>query len=282
VFCPSCAAHVPLPEIPVDDRSSTVTERLHCPVCGTEFALNVAGTTEQAVVESDRPSATQAPRRVSTEEALLKRLSEEPPAHTPVGWVTSGIIFAAVLAISFGIFRLASKPDSYAPSHEPDSAMLLQKRLLYQPAIDSLNAILRANPNDTGAHLTLADDAYDAGYWAESVSEFQTYLRMKPRDADARVDYAYAIAQASGDLHRALGQIDSALTFNPNHLNALINAGILTTQTISDSNHAETLARAKGYFQRAKDIASKNDPAMASRIDTLLMEIDKTGERMAK
>lgn len=272
---------MPLPDSPI--------ERLRCPVCGIEITPPAISTSEPAVVASghaiQQPAPSdvpEVPRRLSTEEALIQRFDAEPPAKKPVGWITFGLIFAAVAAITFAIFRFTSKPDMYAPSHEPDTAMMMQKRLMFQPVIDSLHAVLKANPNDTNTHLSLADVAYDAGYWSESVSEFQTYLHLKPRDADARVDYSYAIAQATGDLNRALNQIDSALAFDPNHLNALINAGILTTQTISDSNHAEPLARARNYFQRAKAIASKNDPAMAKRIDTLLLEIDKTGERMAK
>ncbi|MDP4200948.1 MAG: tetratricopeptide repeat protein [Bacteroidota bacterium] len=273
VFCPSCAARVPLPDQPVD--------RIQCLNCGTEFSPNATSSGKEPVGESAVliPEPT---RRASTEEALLKRFVEEPPAHKPIPWTVFGVIVVAILALSYGIFRFTSKPDTYAPPTGVDTAEMVKRHLMFQPAIDSFRAVLKANPNDTSAHLGLADVAYDAGDWSESVSEFQTYLRMKPRDADARVDYAYAIAQSSGDLHRALNQIDSALLFNPNHLNALINAGILTTQTISDSNHAETLARARKYFQRAKELASKDNPAMAMRIDTLLSEIDKTGQRMAK
>ncbi len=94
------------------------------------------------------------------------------------------------------------------------------------------------------------------------------------------MDYSYAIAQDNGDLQTALAEIDSALVYQPDHLNALINAGIMTAQTVSDSNHANALARARGYFERARAVAEKTNPAVASRIDTLLHAIDSTGIRM--
>jgi tetratricopeptide (TPR) repeat protein len=196
--------------------------------------------------------------------------------------MTIAIVLIAIGAISFGILKYVSKPDVYAPPSAHDTTDMAQKRAVFQPIIDSIKLVLTKNPNDQDAILHLANVEYDAGDWNESVRNYQNYLAIKPRDADARVDYAYAIAQQTGDIEKSLTQIDSALAFDPDHLNALINAGILSAQMMSNGSHSEALKRSKSYFQRAKALALKKDPAMAGRIDTLLMEIDATGKRLAK
>ncbi len=256
---------------------------LRCPICGTEFKYEPEKTAESSVAESDNLSTGATERRLSTEEILLNRLKNEPPGKKPIPIQTIAILFVAVLAIAFGVFQITSRPDKYLPGHEEaDTTALAQKRLYFQHVIDSLQMQIVQNPSNVGNHLFLADAFYDAGEWSESKKEFVTYLAVKPDDADARVDYSYAIAQDNGDLNAAIAEIDTALKYHPDHLNALINAGIMTAQTVADSNHATALAKSKAYFERARAVAEKTKPEIARRIDTLIMEIDSTGLRMRK
>ncbi len=284
IYCPSCAARI----LESPPQPGTF---LRCNVCGTEFKFQPAQTPDAAIAESDRPATTAPPggapqpspiRRLSAEEILLDRLKEEPPKKKPLPKSTLILLFAAIAAVSVGIVRLTSKPDIYAPGAASDSSLVIQKELFFQHIIDSLHTALVTNPEDTSLHLSLADAFYDEGKWMQSMKEFEVYLGEKPADADARVDYAYTIAQANGNLNDALAQIDTALKFKPDHLNALINAGIMTAQTVNDTNHATALARARNYFVRARSVAEKTDPGIAQRIDTLIQEIDNTGKRMAK
>ena len=278
IYCPSCAARVNEASQPIPRPG----DRLRCPVCGTEFKYEPPQTPEAAVAGTDHPSTLSPTHRLSTEEILLERLKSEPPQKRPVRWSSVALIFAILGAVAFGVFSITSKPDKFAPGEEPDSTVVLQKRLFFQHIIDSLHTELAAHPTSADIHLSLADALYDDAKWDESVKEFQIYLASKPSDADARVDYAYAIAQANGNLNDALTEIDTALIYKPDHLNALINAGIMTAQTVSDSNHTTALARARNYFVRARAVAEKTAPGIAARIDTLIQEIDNTGKRMAK
>lgn len=255
---------------------------LRCPVCGTEFKYEPEKTAENSITEADSRASGSIHKRRSTDEILLERLEHEPPPKKPIPGRALGLLLAAIVIISFGIYKITSRPDTYAPGHEVDTTALLQKRMFFQHIIDSLQTEIAKDPYNVDLHLTLADADYDAGLWADSKKEFQIYLTAKPKDADARVDYSYAIAQDNGDLNDALTELDTALMYQPDHLNALINAGIMTAQTVSDTNHATALARAKGYFERAKEVAEKTNPGIARRIDTLIMEIDSTGLRMSK
>jgi tetratricopeptide (TPR) repeat protein len=272
IFCPSCAASVA--------ESAAPGTILRCPICGTEFKYEPEKTDESSVAESDNLSTGASERRLSTEEILLDRLKNEVPEKKPISIRTIAIIFVVVGAIAFGIFQMTSRPDKFLPGHEVDTTAVLQKRLFFQHIIDSLQMQIVQNPSNVGNHLLLADALYDAGEWSESKKEFLVYLAAKPDDADARVDYSYAIAQDNGDLNAAIAEIDTALHYHPDHLNALINAGIMTAQTVADSNHATALAKSKNYFERARAVAEKTNPEIARRIDTLIMEIDSTGLRM--
>ncbi len=244
-------------------------------MCGTEFKND-----PQSVAEDDALLQKSA-NRLSTEETLLERFKATPSPRNRIPWQTIAIVLAAIFAISYGVFRISSKPDVYAPGHAIDSTSILQRRLFMQHIIDSLQAELAAHPEDTELHFSLGDALYQDGNWSESQKELGIYLSEKPQDADARVDLAYALAQ-DGNMPVALSEIDTGLHYQPDNLDVLINAGILTTESITDSNHAEALAKAKKYFLRAKAIADTSSPAIAGRIDTLIQEIDKTGERMTK
>ena len=191
------------------------------------------------------------------------------------------ILFVVLFAAAFAISRIASTPDKYAPAPVQDTSLALEKHVFFQHIIDSLHSAISANPSNINIHLSLADALYDDQQWNESMKEFETYLAVKPSDPDARVDYAYTIAQANGNLNDAIAEIDTALKYKPDHLNALINAGIMTAQTVNDSNHATALARAKNYFVRAKAVAEKTNPGIAARIDTLIQEIDNAGNQPA-
>ena len=278
IYCPSCAARV------VDSALSG--QELRCPVCGTQFEVSTAESSESAIIKSDTTLSSNAilntfplSKRLSTEQILLDRLTKEPPIKKQAPWTVVALIVAVIIGVSFAIFKNTQKPDIYAPGQQVDSTVLLQKQLFFQHIVDSLQQQLVANPQDIHLHLLLADAYYDSGEWALSRKEFLTYLKVRPEDADARVDYAYAIAQG-GNLNAAISEIDTALTYDPDHLNALVNAGILTAQTINDTNHVIQLARARSYFERAKAVAEKTDPKTAAKIDTLQSEINRTGARM--
>jgi tetratricopeptide (TPR) repeat protein len=280
IYCPSCAARVA--EQPSSAARISSGELLRCPVCGTQFEIGAAGeetSEENAIVHSDTSSTAKPTKRLSTEEILLDRLTKEPPPRKQTPWTVVMLVLVGIVAVSLVIFEQTKKADKYAPGEQVDSTVLLQKQLFYQHIIDSLQQRLAANPQDDSLHLDLADAYYDMRQWTQSQAEFVIYLKQYPSDPNARVDYAYAIAQ-SGDVNTAISEIDTALQYDPHHLNALVNAGILTAETINDSNHTEALARAKNYFERAKAVAQKTDPAAAAKIDTLLQAIDQTGQKL--
>lgn len=269
LYCPSCAA-----KLPADILSSPDPE---CPVCGTR--LNGADQPISKEIETQPPTQ----KRMSTEELLLERLKQDAaqpePKKLPVLFF---VVLIAVIAIAaYSIYTATKKPEQFAKPKEPD-ALTLEQRAMVQHATDSLNGVLKLNPNNTEAHIALANVYYDGMNWSQAAPHYEAYLHAHPDEAAARVDYAYVLGQTHpGDLNLALAQIDSALKYHPDYLNALYNGGVLAVQ-MTGASHGEGLQRARNYFARAKAVADTSAPAMAKQIDTLITEIDRTGARMAK
>ena len=80
-------------------------------------------------------------------------------------------------------------------------------------------------------------------------------LVVQTDQGDGKVDLTAAKIEDADQ--KSLVQIDSALAFDPDHLNALINAGILSAQMMGGGKHQEAL----GYFEKA--LAARPDSASA-------------------
>jgi tetratricopeptide (TPR) repeat protein len=143
--------------------------------------------------------------------------------------------------------------------------------------MDSLETYLRTNENDHPAILSLANIYYDAEMWGKAEPLYTQYLAKEPQDVDARVDYAFVIAQTTGDFKRAIAEIEKGLKYEPDHVHALFNAGILSLRETTDDKHT-SVGAAKEYFLRAKRSALVKDPKMAEQIDQVLEEIRKVEE----
>lgn len=271
LYCPSCAAKLPTDVLTAADPE--------CPVCGTRL------TGDDAPVAKDTPMAStpKPERRLSTEELLLERLKQDEaqPAPKKLPMAFFLILFAVIAIAAYSIYSATKKPEQFAKPKVSDE-LTLEQRAMIQHATDSLTAVITQNPQNAEAHLALANVYYDAKDWPHAAPHYEAYLASRPDDPGPRVDYAFVLSQTKpNDLTPALAQIDTALRYKPDYLSALYNGGILAVQ-MTGSDHMAGLTRARDYFQRAKRVADTAAPAMAKQIDTLIMEIDRTGERIGK
>jgi Tfp pilus assembly protein PilF len=270
LYCPSCAA-----KLPANVLSSADPE---CPVCGTKLTGVDAPVSKQSAATETVPE-----RRLTTEELLLERLKQDEAQPAPKKLpMTFFVILIAVIAVAaYSIYSATKKPEQFAKPKASDE-LTLEQRAMIQHATDSLTALINREQQNAEAHLSLANVYYDAKDWAHAAPHYQAYLDSRPDDPGPRVDYAFVLSQTKpNDLTVALAQIDTALKYKPDYLSALYNGGILAVQ-MTGTDHMAGLTRAREYFQRAKTVADTAAPAMAKQIDTLIMEIDRTGERMGK
>ena len=216
------------------------------------------------------------------DDILLDRLKEEPPLRKQAPLpLTLGIV-AGALALGIILFFIFRKPETFVINTPPlsehpqqDSSELIQKRRHLVPLIDSIETAMRTNTEDAQMGLALANLYYDGEYWDKALPAYEHYLDHVPNNVSARIDYAYSITQVSGDFKRAISEIEKALAVDPEHVQGLFNAGILSLRAnINDKEAALTSARS--YFTRAKVAAAKQgNTQMSAQIDAILKEMDK-------
>ena len=166
-------------------------------------------------------------------------------------------VFAGVLALSLYTSNLGGNgstgrvPDEFRDGLTAD----------YRNLLDGLLA-LEADPNDLDSVKLVADAYYNLYNQAGSVNfaqgaidRYEQYLEAKPDDADVRTDMS-ALHFALGSTDRAIQEVTTVLTADPNHIEANFNLGIFYWQ----SNRKDYVNGAK-QMMKAVDLASQSsDP----------------------
>jgi tetratricopeptide (TPR) repeat protein len=224
------------------------------------------------------------PARV--EDILLERLVNEPPVAPQVSPAILSAIILGIIGLGVGIYFLSVRPEKFLPNpHEAETSQPAQdtsevhaKRVQYQPMVDSLNSILAADPTNIDARLMLGNTYYEMEYWPKAKKEYELYLDKHPENPDVRVDYAFVLAEATGDFHAALDEINTALKYDPNHLNALFKGGLIAIQVNLD-NKKKAITEATSYFKRALVAAKKQgNDKMAEQIEQILAKLKEPAD----
>ncbi len=233
---------------------------------------------EQTLPENEKKTPS-----TRIEDILLERLKNEPEVAPQISKPVLFAILFAILAFGTAIYFISRSPEKFAENpHQAqeqqgsaDSSEMYSKRMKLQPLIDSLQGVIAINPNDEQTHLMLGNVYYEGELWDKAKPEYEFFLNKHPENPDARVDYAYVISQTTGDYKAAVEEIKKALKYEPEHVNALFNAGILTIRANLDDKK-KAVRDASPYFQRALDAAKKqHNDKMAEQIGKVMAELEK-------
>ncbi len=124
-----------------------------------------------------------------------------------------------------------------------------------------LEDAVRENPGDAAAQLRFANALNDNGRLTEAIGAYRRYLAMRPKDADARTDFAICFfKQAQSDsihrdalLHEAAGEMEQAFNNAPRpHQPSAFNLGIVYL-------HLNDLDRSNTWFRKAVEINPESD-----------------------
>ena len=224
------------------------------------------------------------------EDILLERLKNEPEVAPQIGKPILFAILIIVLALGTVIYFVSRNPEKFAenPHQEKskqavaDSSEIYAKRMKLAPILDSLLGVITANPDNYDAHLMLANVYYEDELWEKAKPEYEIFLAKNPDDVDARVDYGLVIAQTTGDFQAAVDEIKKALKKDPEHVNALFNAGIMTIQANLD-NKKKGISEALPYFTRALASAKKqHNDKMAEQIEKIMKAVKEMKDSPAQ
>ena len=112
--------------------------------------------------------------------------------------------------------------------------------------INDLEAKIKQNPEDYKSLLELAHLKNDSGLFEAAIQNYKTYLDKNPKDADARVDMGVCYFNLR-DYPNAIKEMETALTYVPNHQIAHLNLGVVNLS-------AGNIEKSKEWLKKAYDL----------------------------
>lgn len=112
--------------------------------------------------------------------------------------------------------------------------------------INELEDVVKKNPNNFEALLSLGHLLNDNGFYDKAIVKYEKYLVAHPKNIDVIVDMGVCYFELK-NYEKSINVIKSALALNPKHQIANFNLGIVN---LANSNHAE----AKTWWAKARDI----------------------------
>lgn len=207
---------------------------------------------------------------------LEKRLCEDmPPDPVPVtanrmdrwpGFVVAGALPVAAIAL----YMVLGNPEVLFESRANAPVATKQGQHDAAPMIASLEARLKANPDDAAGWFTLARSYATTGRYADSARAFARLSELVPEDARLLADYADVLAMSQGQnlQGKPLELINRALTLNPDNEKALNLAA-------SAAYQRKDFAQAASYWRHLLKLlppdadAARNITAAADEADRL-------------
>ena len=175
------------------------------------------------------------------------------------------LFFGAGLA--FGIlvgFLVSGSPGSPAPAAPPPapvpetaSAPLPEPRPVDPEALQTLLAVVEANPEDPASRAAVGDLHLDALDFGEAVYWLQQARNLDPSDLDIRARLAFAQLGA-GDVAGAVAGYEAVLAEDPGHFESLLALGRVRLFVEQD------LAAGIEFWERA--IAARPDSPEAAAL----------------
>lgn len=256
-FCPSCGVKIELEDIPAAEGehhekqkeiitcrncgSGNDAELTYCESCGAR--LSRALQNENDVITYQRKQSQEKIRKGKKRGKIEIR-------HI-------AIIFAVFTVIIIVLYFIVKNESETSVTQEP-SAMAAPLEAKISAKIDSLEIVVRENPEDPAARLKLANALHDAQKFFEAIGEYQNYLVLNPRDVDARVDMGICYFELR-DYSSARAEMEKGLLIDPKHQLAHFNLGIVSLQE-------RNIEQARVWFEKTIAIDSTNNIAKRSRM----------------
>ena len=103
--------------------------------------------------------------------------------------------------------------------------------------IGKLEAMVKADPNNLEALVSLGNRYFDAHQYRKAVDAYSRALAINPRNPDVRTDMA-VMYRGLKDYDRAVKELREAASQDPNHVNSRYNLGIILLHDKKDMKGA--------------------------------------------
>ena len=159
------------------------------------------------------------------------------------------LAFGAFVLISSGLFDsedIIANQHNHSEDNSVSTNMGSSVDLNKLNEINKLEEIVKSNPTNHEALLSLGHLLNDNGFHERAIEKYETYLKGHGDNVDVIVDMGVCYFEMK-NYDKAINVIKSALAINPKHQIANFNLGIVN---LANNNPSE----AKLWWEKARDI----------------------------
>lgn len=267
--CPSCGKAVDWPG-ETDSTNAHSDEGTKCPICGSENAAE-AGFCGSCGAKLKGPESGSQGNQKSVQgraaQKSAKGRGEKKPRETSGSMFSWKVIFGflGILVILIVVLEFLPSRDQQAaqPTLSTTQAPAPAANMQLINQINDLEKRVTADPADLQSLLTLANVCQDGRFFDKALVWYRKYLEKKPRDVNARVDMGICYFETS-NLEQAKKEMELALKYDPKHVAAHFNLGIVSLRAgnVKEANDwlKKTIALAPNsdMGQQAKQILEQH------------------------
>ena len=162
------------------------------------------------------------------------------------GILIGGFAVIAIIILTSGVLDSAPVNTSVMNQNQVTPNINSGVNLNNMQMINDLEAKIKQNPEDYKSLLELAHLKNDSGLFEAAIQNYKTYLDKNPKDADARVDMGVCYFNLR-DYPNAIKEMETALTYIPNHQIAHLNLGVVNLS-------AGNIEKSKEWLKKAYDL----------------------------
>lgn len=238
-FCSSCGLAIDWPvvsNLPVESSAISAGPRPElrgdtCPLCGAKNRPD-SSFCESCGVKLESPAQ---PVRATQQEVSRKDRSSKPTRQRgvakdePAPMATWKMVAGLAVFLVVGVLGLEMLTAKRVPveEHDHDQPSANSANMQVLPQIEALEKKISADPNDLQSILALANLLQDNRFYDRALVQYDSYLRMKPNDADALVDRGICYYDM-GRYAEARSSMMQALKIDPKHALGHFNLGIVS------------------------------------------------------
>jgi cytochrome c-type biogenesis protein CcmH/NrfG len=148
-----------------------------------------------------------------------------------------GFLLGAVSGIKYASKEIPRPQSGGTQSSEASPPPGPLPKPLSSEEINSLENLLKTDPNNLNALITLGNIYFDSNQYQKAIDMYARALKIEPKNADVRTDMAIMYRNLK-DYDRALKELRQAAADDPKHGNSKLNIGIILLHDKKDFNGA--------------------------------------------
>jgi len=249
--CSNCGNAVEWqPETGASESAEATVGSRTCNRCGSENAADASFCGScGAKLQGSQKQQSQSVRKSTKQEKGRESKKRESDSNPLFSWKVI-VGFLGLLLILVVAVDLFSKKEQAPVQEQATAPTMPAANMQLAGQISELEKEIAANPSDMQALLKLANLSHDGRFFDKAITYYKRYIDKNIKDANARVDLGICYFE-NGDTEEAQKQMLTALKYDPKHLQAHFNLGIVNLK-------ARRIQEANDWFKKTIALAPAN------------------------